>query len=101
MNKTERAYSDHLAARQAVGEVAWFKFEGVKLRLAELLFLTVDFAVMLADGSLQMHEVKGAKVVFMEDARAKIRMAAEIYPFVFVVAYPLNRKFEGWEFEWF
>lgn len=34
MNKMESAYADHLRLRQAAGEVAWFKFGGLKLRLA-------------------------------------------------------------------
>ena len=34
MNKTEQAYGDLLEQRKQVGEVVWYKFEGVKLRLA-------------------------------------------------------------------
>ena len=59
MNKTEAAYADTLDARRYVGEVAWFKFKGVKPRLADNTFCTSDFAVMLNNGVFEMHEVKG------------------------------------------
>ena len=35
MNKTEEAYAAHLALQLAAGEIAWFRFESVKLKLAE------------------------------------------------------------------
>lgn len=80
MNKTEAAYAEHLLLRQHAGEVVWFAFEAVKLRLADKTFYTPDFAVMLADGTIEQHEVKG----FMyDDAAVKIKVAASLYPFVF------------------
>jgi hypothetical protein len=59
INKTEEAYAATLAQRQHAGEVAWFKFEGMKFRLAGNTVYTPDFAVMLESGTLEMHEVKG------------------------------------------
>ena len=59
MNQTEEAYARDLELRRTLGEVAWFKFEGVKLRLADNTFYSPDFAVMLANGQIEMHEVKG------------------------------------------
>lgn len=47
MNKTESAYSQHLEMRKHAGEIAWYRFEGIKLRLADNTFYTPDFAVML------------------------------------------------------
>ena len=79
-NATEREYGDVLRLRQAAGEVAWYRFEGLKLRLADNTFYTPDFAVMLADGSLECHEVKGH---WQDDARVKIKVAAEMYPMRF------------------
>ena len=58
-NKTEASYEALLTARHHAGEVAWFRFEGLKLRLADNTFYTPDFAVMLADGQIECHEVKG------------------------------------------
>ncbi|HHL4098146.1 TPA: DUF1064 domain-containing protein [Klebsiella pneumoniae] len=100
MNKTETAYAQELELRKRYGEIAWFRFEGIKLRLADNCFLTVDFAVMLADGRLVMVDVKGSKSVFTDDARVKMKVAADSYPFVFQVAYPKPEKLGGgWEIE--
>lgn len=81
MNKTEAAYAAHLNIRLMAGEVAWYKFEGVKLRLADNTFYSPDFAVMLANGQMEMHEVKG---FWQDDAKVKIKVAADIYPFRFI-----------------
>lgn len=80
MNQTESAYASELELLRQAGEVDWYKFEGVKLRLADNTFYTPDFAVMLTNGSLQMHEVKG---FWTDDARVKIKVAADLYPFEF------------------
>lgn len=99
MNKTEAAYAATLDARRHAGEVAWFKFEGIKLRLADNTFYTPDFAVMLADGALEMHEVKG---FWQDDARAKIKIAADLYPLRFVAVRALPKKGGGgWSIEKF
>ncbi|HHB9058606.1 TPA: DUF1064 domain-containing protein [Klebsiella pneumoniae] len=100
MNKTETAYAQQLELRKRYGEIAWYRFEGIKLRLADNCFLTVDFAVMLADGRLVVVDVKGSKSVFTDDARVKMKVAADSYPFVFQVAYPKPKKLGGgWEIE--
>jgi len=96
-NKTEAAYERML---ELSGEVAWYRFEGVKLRLADNTFYTADFAVMLADGQLEMHEVKGARAIFADDAKVKIKVAAEMYPFRFIAAFPVSKsRGGGWEFD--
>lgn len=98
-NKTEAAYETLLDARQRVGDVAWFKFEGLKLRLADNTFYTPDFAVMLASGQIECHEVKG---FWQDDARAKIKIAADMYPFRFIAARPRSKKDGGgWDIEVF
>lgn len=88
MNKLEGAYAEHLKALQRAGEVNWWRFEGIKLRLADKTFFNVDFAVMLSNGELQMHEVKG---FMMDDANVKLKVAADLYPFRFM----LVRKAKG------
>lgn len=80
MNKTEALYDIRLDALKHHGEILWYKFEGVKLRLADSTFYTPDFAVMAADGVMEMHEVKG---FWRDDAKAKIKIAADLYPFRF------------------
>lgn len=80
MNKTEEAYAAHLELLRRAGEILWFGFEAIKLRLADSTFYTADFAVMASDGVLEMHEVKG---FWQDDARVKIKVAADRYPFRF------------------
>ena len=102
MNKTEAAYAAHLMEMQHSGAVQWHVFEGVKLRLADNTFYTPDFCVMTDGNMLEMHEVKGAKAIFMDDAKVKIKVAAEMYPFRFVAAYPKPKKDGGgWELQEF
>lgn len=95
MNATEKRYDDYLDQLQRAGEIVWRKFEGIKLRLADNCFLTVDFAVMRADGALEMHDVKGAEAIISDDARVKMRVAASLYPFVFKIAIPRKKKDGG------
>lgn len=99
MNKTEQAYHDRLELLRRAGEIQWFKFEGVKLRLADNTFYSPDFAVMTAEGVMEMHEVKG---FWQDDARAKIKIAADLYPFRFI-ALKVKPKKEGggWAIEEF
>lgn len=99
MNKTESEYCQLLELRKRAGEIAWYRFEGVKLRLADNTFYTPDFAVMLSTGEMEMHEVKG---FWTDDARVKIKVAAEQYPFRFIAVKPKAKKAGGgWEVEEF
>lgn len=93
MNKTEIAYGQHLELRKQAGEVAWYKFEGIKLRLADNTFYSPDFAVMLTGGELECHEVKG---YWEDDARVKIKVAADMYPFRFL---GIKKSKTGWDIE--
>ncbi|KIQ21560.1 DUF1064 domain-containing protein [Xanthomonas campestris] len=99
LNKTEQAYAAHLELLRAAGQIVWHRFEGVKLRLADNTFYTPDFAVMAADGVLEMHEVKG---FWTDDARVKIKVAADQYPFRFVAFKAQAKKHGGgWQREEF
>ena len=91
MNRTEAAYARHLDEQQYAGAVLWWKFEGLKLRLADNTFYTPDFAVLAADGVLECREIKG---FWQDDARAKIKIAADIYPFRFM-AFKAEAKKRG------
>ncbi|WP_241772757.1 DUF1064 domain-containing protein [Stenotrophomonas pictorum] len=99
MNRTEAAYADRLRALEHAGEIQWHRFEGIKLRLADSTFYTPDFAVMAADGVMEMHEVKG---FWQDDARAKIKIAAAQYPFRFIaVRVKAKKEGGGWDVEEF
>lgn len=99
MNKTEAAYAAHLEVQKSLGDILWYKFEGVKVRLADNTFYTPDFAVMTHDGSLEMREVKGH---WQDDARVKIKVAADQYPFKFIAVKVRSKKDGGgWSVEEF
>ncbi len=100
LNKTEEAYRQHLEIRKQAGEIVWYRFEGIRLVLAERCSYTPDFAVMLPDGTIELHEVKGARALFRDDARVKVKMAADLFPFKILVVYPKPKK-TGWETEAF
>ena len=94
LNKTEQEYRDMLEQRKRAGEIAWYAFEAMKLRLADNTFYSPDFTVMLSNGALEQHEVKG---FWTDDARVKIKVAAALFPFPFFAI----KKVKGgaWEVE--
>ena len=99
LNKTEKAYEDMLKGMIVAGEILWYKFEGIKLRLADNTFFTPDFFVMRSSGELECIEVKG---FMFDDANVKIKVAAENFPFLFKIARVKPKKLGGgWEYEIF
>lgn len=97
MNKTEARYAAHLEAMKQRGEIHWYKFEGLKFRLADKTFYTPDFAVMVADGHIELHEVKG---YWQDDAKVKIKIAADMYPMRFLAVMVLpHKQGGGWSYE--
>ncbi|WBM39683.1 DUF1064 domain-containing protein [Alcaligenes faecalis] len=99
MNQTEAAYAKRLEQLKQAGEIAWFKFEGLKFRLADNTFYTPDFVLMLSDGVMEAHEVKG---FWTDDARVKIKIAADMYPFRFIAVKVQTKKAGGgWAIEQF
>lgn len=99
MNRTEAAYATTLEAARNAYEIAWYAFEGVTLKLADGCRYTPDFAVLRADGIMEMHEVKG---YWTDDARVKVKVAAEKFPFVFKAVYKKAKKDGGgWRIEEF
>lgn len=81
MNKTEAAYGKLLELQKQIGEILWFEFEPMNLRLADKCFYKVDWLVLTKDLQLEVHEVKG---YWTDDALVKIKMAAEKFPFRFI-----------------
>lgn len=105
MNSLEEAYErEVLIPALQSGDIVWYRYESVKLRLADNTFLTVDFFVMTKDGELEAHETKG----FMEeDANVKWKVTRSMFPFRFKLI--RNKKLrnkgrrpgEGWDVEVF
>jgi hypothetical protein len=98
MNGLESRLADELRVRQIAGEVQWFAYEGIKLRLADNTHYTPDFLVMMADGSIEVWEAKG---FWHEDARVKVKVAAELFPFVFRAFRRSSKTGNGWDVETF
>ena len=91
MNKTEEAYSWVLEARKQAGEIRWWAYEQMTLKLAEGVRFTPDFAVLTIGPRLEFHEVKG---YMRDDARVKLRCAAVLFPFKFLL---VRKSGQGWE----
>lgn len=92
MNKTEARYASHLELLKSAGQVLWYEFEGITLKLAADTRYTPDFMVLLANGDLQAHEIKG---FWREDARVKIKVAAAKFPLQFIAITELPKKSGG------
>ena len=97
MNKTEAAYSAHLAGRCLAGEITEARFEPMRLRLGGdwKTTYTPDFQVILPSGLIEFHEVKG----FMrDDAAVKLKVAAAQFPeYRFVLVKRAGRAWESKE----
>jgi len=95
MNKTEAAYARRLELLKYTGDVLWFAFEPVNLRIGVNCYYRVDFLVMVKSGQLECHEVKGH---WTDDALVKIRAAAAIFPFRFIALRLIKGDWEVREF---
>lgn len=93
MNKTESAYANYLERLKQAGVITWFRFEPASLKLAANTHYRPDFMVMLANGELEIHEVKG---FWTDDAKAKTKIAAELFPFRFLI---VKASRVGWDIE--
>ncbi len=93
MNKTEAEYAAMLAERHARKEIAWWKYEGLTLKLADATHYRPDFAVMLSNGEFEFHEVKGGFI--REDGWLKLKIAAGQFPFRFFLCQKQAKKDGG------
>jgi len=92
MNNLERKYADHLRKLQLAGQIHSFAFERHNLKLADKTYYRPDFEVMLPDGTIEFHEVKG---FMQEDANVKLKVAADQFP-QFVFRLVKWDRLEGW-----
>lgn len=99
MNRTETAYSQVLEIKRLAGEILEWRFEPIKLKLADKTFYTPDFAVLQNDQSLELIDIKGrcgdGPGGWEEDAKVKIKVAAKLYPWFLFVG--ICRCKEGWK----
>jgi hypothetical protein len=109
MNSWEQEYAMELESRKRAGEILWWGFESIKLRLADATFYTPDFAAWLwvpgyglgtewVAKELRMHfvEVKGH---LRDDAAVKFKVAAAQFPFAIFSMLRKKRARDGggWE----
>lgn len=93
MNKTEAEYAGMLEERRLRGEVAWWRYEAITLKLADNTRYTPDFLVLLPDGVLEIHETKGGFI--REDGWLKLKVAAALFPFRFFLCQKASKKNGG------
>lgn len=77
MNKLESRYAQYLQALKFGGEIRDWRFESVKLQLADSCTYRPDFLIVGNDGHVEYHECKG---FFRDDAKVKIKVAAAMFP---------------------
>lgn len=107
MNKTELAYSQYLELLKKAGEIESWAYEVETLKIGKDCRYTPDFRVLkVAYGFqfIEFHEVKGTirkknvdatKPYIEDDALVKIKAAAEMHPYKFIIVW---RGKEGiWE----
>jgi hypothetical protein len=96
-NKTEAAYMSHLEGMKKRGEITAWWFEEVTLVLSrsrpnvKVQQYTPDFMVMLTDGLIEFHEVKGFAY---QTGMNKLKVAGDKFPFTFRLA-KKNKKAQG------
>lgn len=99
MNSTEKDYANYLELLKRTGEIVYYSFDSVNLRLADKTFYKPDFLVMKSDGQLEIHEVKG---FWTDDAKVKIKVAADKFPFKFIAIMKQSKKNGGgWDVQEF
>jgi hypothetical protein len=102
MNKTEQDFKNHLDAVVSKGFLNYS--QSVTLVLANGLRYTPDFFTFSKDGrKSEAWEVKGAtngKIYARDDAIAKLKMAARVYPdVIFRLVYKDKTTPGGWRME--
>jgi hypothetical protein len=97
MDATEKRYALHLDEQLRDGRILWWAREPVSIRLARGSSYVPDFLVMLADRSLEVHEVKqrGGQNFHARthhhphrDSYAKWKIAAARLPVRFYIVWP-------------
>ena len=96
---TEAEYAYHLELLKRTSQIVDYRYEPMSLRLAKKTRYTPDFMVIFED-HIELHEVKG---FWRDDARVKIKVTAEQFPwfkFIAVQKQP-KRQGGGWKYEEF
>ena len=95
MNKLEKDYAYQLEMLMLSGQILRWYYEHLNFRLARKTFYMPDFMVVKKE-QIEFHEVKG---FWRDDARVKIKVAAQMYPWFKWVAVQWKKK--QWIYEEF
>ena len=98
MNGLESRYAKHLDLLVVTGKILGWGYQRIKLRLADNTQYIPDFDVLMADATLEFHEVKGH---WEDDARVKIKVAADGYPWYGFRAVTWAKEGRFWQVELF
>ena len=98
MNSLERRYAGYLETQRRAGKFLLWRYEALTLRLAKKTTYTPDFYTLLPDGRVVLHEVKG---FWRDDARVKIKVAAQTFPELEFVAVRWDSRAKSWKWESF
>jgi hypothetical protein len=93
MNKLESAWAACLELEKRAGKIVDYRYEAVRLILADRTTYTPDFFVIEADGGVRFDECKG---FMQEDANVKIKVAARLFPW-FKVRLIRKQGKNGWD----
>lgn len=95
-NGLESDYAAYLDTLMYAGKIVFWKFEKIRLTLADRTTYMPDFFVVMADGTPEFHETKGFR---RDDAMVKIKVAAHSFPcFIFR---EVQRKERQWVYQTF
>ena len=89
MNQLEGRYADFLERQRLAGDIRLWMFEAVKLILAPSTTYMPDFLVINSECQVEFHEVKG---FWRDDARVKIKVANNIFPFIFKIVREVKKQ---------
>lgn len=90
MNKTEAAHAQDLELRRRAGEIEAWLWEPLRLKLAPDCTYEPDFMVLMKDGAVEFHEVKGGFIT--DDGLVKLKVAAERFNWFRFVLYQYDRR---------
>jgi hypothetical protein len=90
MNKTETAHAADLELRKRIGEIQDYRWQPLRLKLAPDCTYEPDFLVLMADSSIEFHEVKGGFIT--DDGMVKVRVAAQLFPWFTFRLFQYDRK---------
>ena len=93
LNKWEERHALWLDSQIKAGLIRWVNYEPLKLRLADKTYYTPDFIVVTKTGRVEAHEVKGH---WRDDARVKIKVAAEHFRWITFRVFGQEGEIESW-----